>query len=473
MSFGNSFVQGLNRGQDLYLKFEELDRQKARDAREVETHKAQLEEFGWKRDAQKRENEAYAALDGAQNGVSSDDQTQTPGGLQRNSGAGEAGGTPTVTPTATATPNPTAAPVKPAKLSELDMERGLERVAIAKRDVTGIRASRANQKELGRIADQREFMTRLQTLANDPEKSGEFQAEIAPALKAFSEFQGIPANFHYDPKTRQIVSTPYGQKDPKTGQVVYGAPSSIPLETAMPYLLAQRSLVKEYGDPEKAAAAMAKMTDDERNKRINDATRSFTQATGLSTADTQQRDSMERGRHNRAIEGIYAGREARRGDEVGRLVTLEDSASGEPVLFDPKKVKYDEDGRAVLPQGLRLPRKQTEPKPFNKEHAAALLQLGAPRGAPGTKDRQQWNDEKAYIDSIYGAAPPRSKLDDAIDAHIKNTLPPATGLRNMSTAELNRLAGKPKGVSTEEANEARQQLNLRRTNAEEPQMKAF
>jgi hypothetical protein len=138
-----------------------------------------------------------------------------------------------------------------------------------------------------------------------------------------------------------------------------------------------------------------------------------------------------------------------------------------------KKVTYDSDGRAVLPQGLRLPRKQTEPKPFNKEHAAALLQLGAPRGAPGTKDRQQWNDEKAYIDSIYGAAPPRSKLDDAIDAHIKNTLPPATGLRNMSTAELNRLAGKPKGVSTEEANEARQQLNLRRTNAEEPQMKAF
>lgn len=192
--------------------------------------------------------------------------------------------------------------LKQTQASELDQEKALEGISIARRDVAGIRTSKASQKEIGRLTDQRDYMTRLQTLSQDPEKAAEFQAELGPALVAFSAFQGIPANFHFDPKTRQIVSTPYGQTDPKTGQVVYGAPTSVSLETAMPYLLAQRSLIKEYGDPEKAAAAMAKMTDDERTKRIADATRTFAQATGLSTADVAQGTLTESGKHHRALE---------------------------------------------------------------------------------------------------------------------------------------------------------------------------
>lgn len=161
-------------------------------------------------------------------------------------------------------------------------------IATLKQDDAGIARLNEQGLVLDRKDNQRATMTRLQALSKDPGKSAEYATAIAPALKAFSEFDGLPANYHFDPKTKGIVETPYGTKDPKTGQTIYGAPREVPFETVAPYMLAYNNLVSEYGDPETAAAQLKTMKDGERTKRFEEAKQTLDSASKLSTADSAQ-----------------------------------------------------------------------------------------------------------------------------------------------------------------------------------------
>lgn len=160
--------------------------------------------------------------------------------------------------------------------------------AIARKDSAAYAGLTTELQTMDRKDDQRNYLTTMQAMASDPAQSAAYAKEIGPAVKAFSEFNGIPSNFHYDPRTKGIVETPYGKTDAKTGKTTYGAPREVPFETMAPYLLAFRSLTSEYGDPETASAQMKNMSDAERAKRVSEATQTLDSAAKLSGAAAAQ-----------------------------------------------------------------------------------------------------------------------------------------------------------------------------------------
>lgn len=176
---------------------------------------------------------------------------------------------------------------RPATRSELNTK--MLGLASAKGDMSAMAVLDERGNKFKKDDDLRSYAGNLKALAQDPKRADEYRKEMAPAIKAFSDFTGIPSNFHFDPVTNKIIETPYGKPDPKTGKMVYGAPQEVSLDTAMPYLMAYRNMSSGYGDPETAAKAMHDMSNEERTKRFEEAKASLESATKLSSASAAQR----------------------------------------------------------------------------------------------------------------------------------------------------------------------------------------
>ena len=180
------------------------------------------------------------------------------------------------------------APARTQAASPREFLQARMEMAVASRDSAAYAGLTAELQTMDRKDYQRNRASTLLAMRDDPAQAQAFQKAIAPAIKAFSEYNGIPNTYQYDPRTKNMVETPYGKTDAKTGATTYGTPREIPFATLLPYMMAHDSLTSEYGDPETAAAQMKNMSDAERTKRVDEAKQTLESAYKVSSAAAAQ-----------------------------------------------------------------------------------------------------------------------------------------------------------------------------------------
>lgn len=272
-AFANGFRLGLGSYQQA------LDNQ----AREVERQRAE-EVHNWRRDERKRieqdrerEDAAVANFDNVQRGVSADTQGQikdtygmTPQQIsQAGDGLKEKLASYDVpdsydlqtAPPEGAKPKFTADQVKTAAPSQLDLERAMQGVALAKRDYTGVRQSLDKQRQIQAADDTRNFAQETVRLYQERTKSPEAMkawiAHVSPYAEMVTRYQGFAGGGAIDPETGELRLAPEG-----------GQPRNVPLDRALPYMMRLRELSSQYGDPLAAAEALNKMSEAERSAAL-------------------------------------------------------------------------------------------------------------------------------------------------------------------------------------------------------------
>lgn len=344
-----SFNTGFQLGASMYnnaernrLAAEELELAKARDARAAE-------EFGWRRDQQAREDAAFQNFNNMAGGIGADQQAQlqqTYGmnpaqiakGLQNGGAAGLKQQLASYdAPDSYDLQSVPAAGVQPGRFtadqlqtkepSRMDMERAMGQLALARRDVQGMRASQTAMVDLQKSDIASKVMNMktedLEKLAPDINQSG------YPLLYTGKGKGGYT-----------FIATEADGKTPIAG-------SQFKLNESQ---LRQMALAHELGSAGFGSEAMATLS--AAHKDIGDHVKGWNEAMAkmatTNNAATHYQEQGEIGRaHNAVLKNHYN----------KPVYTQFENDKGEPVYLDLSKAPQGANGQLQLPTGIR-PMKQ-------------------------------------------------------------------------------------------------------------------
>lgn len=428
-----SFASGFKMGGDMYDSAQESKRQKVLDDRATTAYEQGQEDRQRAVGLRTQIDDAYARQRALNNGTI-DGRTADFSGTSPSADAGPVMQDQMAPVTGLRAPGAPADSPAPGLVrtpaTQRDRNNAAMNIANLKQDDRQIAELNAQQMVTDRKDGQRAYMTHVQSLANDPTKFEEYAKEMGPAIKAFSDFQGLPSSFNFDPKTRSIVETPYGTKDPKTGKTSYGAAREVSFESMAPYMLAYRNLVSDYGDPETAAAQMRTMSDGERAKRFDEAKLSIDSATKLSSASTQQQGVDQQGAYQRGSLAIQAANARNSGGGGG----------GGDKKPDPQLVAKLNDVVGQYQNETDSTKKAGLERLYNQIQGQIATGLGKPmqlkegRSTGETDPTKYYGAVKAAVESGIYKTPQEAQM--AVDAAYGRVAPSA-GAVNPSLQKLN------------------------------------
>lgn len=430
----SAFATGFMAGQRGYQQVLDNDRQKVLDERAAKEFARKEQE--WSRADKEREavDAAFSNLNNVQMGLNTDTQKQiqstygmTPAQISQAGGieglkaklasydvpdAHELQNVPDAT-TTVARPRFDASQVKPTTASALDTERALRQVALAQRDVAGVRTSLGNERKLHGEDETRNFIKTAKQLWDNrnssPEAMAAWRKQVAPYTSMISQFDGLDFDARVNPKTGAIEVVPY------TG----GKVQEVSFEAAAPYLLRSFQLSSEFGNPEAALEAIGKMTPDERKRVMEGSTFRLGVASKVgSSINDAEKLSIER--EKLGIQRAEAGAKQAYYNRASQSLREFVDPKGNSVLVDVASLPRGKDGTLDLPQGLRP--KAARPEVSQSDvvnYAKALVEADTPDpDAPKTK----LTLDKALViaRAHLGGEGYKSAADKLVEAYMTN-----------------------------------------------------
>jgi hypothetical protein len=362
-------------------------------------------------------------------------------------------------------PMPAAAPQQPewTPATDLDRNQGLQAISRARRDWNGVHTLQKEATALNLDVGRKAELKRLKSLS--PEQFADVVGD------AFSrDGSGIDAMLTYDPKTNKFL---FASKVP-----------GMPSQTLSRAELENYAMgIWEAGNGDFNSGMATVLSTMKTNRELSNA--NYDRSVDLAKGDAElyfkgraQNNDDQRTRNSNAELGLR--RETANKPVYTQLI----GPDGKAVLVNNKSLK-EVDGVLQLPPGHTYPSQRPEIDQRAVVNLAESL-VGSPvQGLAGTGAPQMHTPESAYqaaLTQMYPglAAGGRgiSATDQAIASRLKggggggggeNQAAPA--LAEMTTAQLTAIARKPRGVSSQEASMAQQELDNRRSGA--PTLKAW
>lgn len=254
-----SFADGMRLGMAAWDSAEAAARQKVLDERAAQEHAWRVQDRERATTQQEAEDAALRGVEALQGGIYADPGAS---GWNRVAPGAEYGPVQGVNTT------PIAAP-RVRDANDMDFNLGLQRVALARRDMPQLVALRKEHQTLRSQDDDRAFLANAKALhdkatAKDatPEDKDAWRQFSSPYASMLSEHKDFDFDVRVNPQTGAMEVIPYDG----------GKPYPVAFEQAAPFLLATDRLRRSYGDPNAPMEALGRIRGEERTRIKDDAT---------------------------------------------------------------------------------------------------------------------------------------------------------------------------------------------------------
>lgn len=253
-----SFAEGMRLGASAWDAAEAAARQKVLDERAAQEHAWRVQDRERATTQQEAEDAALRGVEALQGGIYADPGAS---GWNRVAPGAEYGPVQGVNTT------PIAAP-RVRDANDMDFNLGLQRVALARRDMPQLVALRKEHQTLRSQDDDRAFLANAKALhdkatAKDatPEDKDAWRQFSSPYASMLSEHKDFDFDVRVNPQTGAMEVIPYNG----------GKPYPVTFEQAAPFLLATDRLRRSYGDPNAPMEALGRIRGEERTRIKDDA----------------------------------------------------------------------------------------------------------------------------------------------------------------------------------------------------------